>query len=29
MDASDNKGNQLGIDLNTTTIKLTGYNKFN
>lgn len=29
MDASDNKGNQLGISLNTTTIKLTGYNKFN
>jgi hypothetical protein len=29
MDASDNKGNQLGIKLNTTTIKLTGYNKFN
>ena len=29
MDASDNKGNQLGINLNTTTIKLTGYNKFN
>jgi hypothetical protein len=29
MDASDNKGNQLGISLNTKTIKLTGYNKFN
>lgn len=29
MDASDNNGNQLGINLNTTTIKLTGYNKFN
>ena len=28
MDASDNKGNQLGINLNTTTIKLTGYNNF-
>ena len=28
MDASDNKGNQLGINLNTSTIKLTGYNKF-
>jgi hypothetical protein len=28
MDASDKKGNQLGINLNTTTIKLTGYNKF-
>lgn len=28
MDASDNKGTQLGINLNTTTIKLTGYNKF-
>jgi hypothetical protein len=29
MDASDSNGNQLGINLNTTTIKLTGYNKFN
>jgi len=29
MDASDNKGNQLGIRLSTKTIKLTGYNKFN
>jgi hypothetical protein len=28
MDASDNKGNQLGIILNTTNIKLTGYNNF-
>ena len=28
MDASDNKGNQLGINLNTTSIKLTGYNNF-
>jgi hypothetical protein len=28
MDASDNKGNQLGINLNTNTIKLTGYNNF-
>ncbi|NBW33774.1 MAG: hypothetical protein EBR30_01815 [Cytophagia bacterium] len=28
MDASDNKGNQLGILLNSTTIKLTGYNNF-
>ena len=28
MDASDNKGNQLGINLNISTIKLTGYNKF-
>lgn len=28
MDASDNKGNQLGIILNSTTIKLTGYNNF-
>jgi hypothetical protein len=28
MDASDNKGNQLGINLNIVTIKLTGYNKF-
>jgi hypothetical protein len=29
MDASNDKGNQLGIKLNTTNIKLTGYNKFN
>ena len=29
MDASGSNGNQLGIKLNTTTIKLTGYNKFN
>lgn len=28
MDAADAKGNQLGINLNTTTIKLTGYNNF-
>jgi len=28
IDASDNKGNQLGINLNTTNIKLTGYNNF-
>jgi hypothetical protein len=28
MDASDDKGNQLGINLNSQTIKLTGYNKF-
>jgi hypothetical protein len=28
LDASDNKGNQIGINLNTTTIKLTGYNNF-
>jgi len=28
-DASDNKGNQLGINMNTTTIKITGYNNFN
>lgn len=28
MDASDIKGNQLGINLNTTQIKLTGYNNF-
>ena len=27
-DAADNKGNQLGINLNTSQIKLTGYNKF-
>lgn len=28
IDASDSIGNQLNINLNTTTIKLTGYNKF-
>jgi hypothetical protein len=28
MDASDAKGNQLGMNLNTTQIKLTGYNNF-
>jgi hypothetical protein len=28
MDASDNKGNQLGVVLNITNIKLTGYNNF-
>jgi hypothetical protein len=28
MDASDSKGNQLGISLNSTQIKLTGYNNF-
>ena len=28
MDASDNKGNQLGVVLNMTNIKLTGYNNF-
>jgi hypothetical protein len=28
LDASDNKGNQIGINLNTTIIKLTGYNNF-
>lgn len=28
LDASDEKGTQLGINLNTTTIKLTGYNNF-
>jgi hypothetical protein len=28
MDAADNKGNQLGVVLNSTTIKLTGYNNF-
>lgn len=28
MDAADNKGNQLGVVLNTTNIKLTGYNNF-
>jgi hypothetical protein len=29
MDAADDKGKQLGINLNTTIIKITGYNKFN
>ena len=29
MDASDDKGNQLGVNLNTTIIKLNGYNNFN
>jgi hypothetical protein len=28
LDASNDKGTQLGINLNTTTIKLTGYNNF-
>jgi hypothetical protein len=28
MDAADNKGNQLGVILNMTNIKLTGYNNF-
>lgn len=28
MDAADGKGNQLGINLNSTQIKLTGYNNF-
>lgn len=28
LDASDDKGTQLGINLNTTQIKLTGYNNF-
>jgi len=28
MDANDSKGNQLGINLNTDKIKLTGYNNF-
>ena len=28
MDASDMKGNQVGINLNSTTIRLTGYNNF-
>jgi hypothetical protein len=28
MDASDNKGNQLGVVLNMNNIKLTGYNNF-
>lgn len=29
LDASDSNGNQLGINLNTQIIKLTGYNNFN
>lgn len=29
LDAADNNGNQLGINLNTQTIRLTGYNNFN
>ena len=29
LDASNDKGEQLAINLNTTTIKLTGYNNFN
>ena len=29
LDASNNNGEQLAINLNTTTIKLTGYNNFN
>ena len=29
LDASNNKGEQVAISLNTTTIKLTGYNNFN
>jgi len=29
LDASNNNGEQLAIKLNTTTIKLTGYNNFN
>jgi hypothetical protein len=29
LDASNDKGEQLAISLNTTTIKLTGYNNFN
>ena len=29
LDASNNNGEQLAISLNTTTIKLTGYNNFN
>lgn len=29
LDASDENGKQLGINLNTQTIKLTGYNNFN
>lgn len=28
MDASDNNGNQIGVNLNSTQIKLTGYNNF-
>jgi len=28
MDASSSNGTQLGIELNTTQIKLTGYNNF-
>jgi hypothetical protein len=28
MDAADSKGNQLSINLNSTQIKLTGYNNF-
>ena len=28
MDAADSKGNQVGIKLNTTTIKIIGYNNF-
>jgi hypothetical protein len=28
MDASDSEGKQLGINLNTTQIKLTGYKNF-
>lgn len=28
LDASDNKGNQLGINLSSNSIKLTGYNNF-
>lgn len=28
LDASDDLGNQLGINLNTTSIRLTGYNNF-
>jgi hypothetical protein len=28
MDASDSKGVQLGINLNSTQIKLTGYKNF-
>jgi len=28
LDASDDKGNQLGINLNSNSIKLTGYNNF-
>jgi hypothetical protein len=29
MDASDDKGNQLGININTSSIKITGYSNFN